>query len=94
VAHVEQPGGLVCALEVPGGLREIPALVADDRGIRQALELERAGFDLAEEVLRAVAPQIAGGGGVEEQIQAIELLPDLDGELIAHRPRILPRLID
>ena len=54
VLHVEQARGFVGAFDVAAGLREVPALVADDGGVIESLQEERAGSDFLEELERAL----------------------------------------
>ena len=94
VAHVEDARGLVGALEVAAALDEEPALVADDGGIGQALEEQRAVADGLEEVRRTLAPQFGGARRVEKEIEAVDLLPQLGGDLVAHHAGVLAALAD
>ena len=94
VAHVQDARGLVRALQVAAALDEEPALVADDGGVGQALEQQRTVADGLEKIGRAFAPQLGRAGRVEEEVEAVEFLPQLGGDLVAHHAGVLAGLAD
>ena len=53
-----------------------------------------AGFDLIEEVRRAIHPCLPRFGRENEQVEAVELLPGFEADLVAHHARVLARLAD
>ncbi len=84
------------ALHVAAHLDELPALAVAHGGVGHALKLVDGLHHLAEELHgpfallqhRRKAPIVAHLGPGDLQVQAVEPLPHLGGDLLAHVPRI------
>ena len=94
VAHVEDARGLVGALQKLAGLHEPPTLVVDERGVDDADDVERAGFDFLEKFRRAASPDFVRLRRADEQVKAVQLLPKFQRDLVAHHAGVFARLAD
>ena len=90
--HVENAGSHVPPLQKLARLQEEPSFVVGNRGIRQALKRQRAGFDLMQEIKRAGFPIFPSFLGVQVEVEAVEFFPDVDGQLVPNHAGVLTGL--
>ena len=89
MADIQDARRLVRALDVFADLHELPALIAHDGRVGQPLEMQRAGLDFLEKFVGTFVPHFAGAVGLNEEMQAVQLLPHFNRDLITHHPRVL-----
>ncbi len=89
IFDVEQPGGVVAALDRRAQLHEPGALGAEHAGERalEAADLGLEAVDQVEALLHAARP----GAVADDQPGAVDRFPDLDGERGARGPGIVAR---
>ena len=86
---VEEAARHVGALEEPAELEEVPAFVAGQGGVGDAVEEHRGGDDLLVVSLREAFEELEAFGRGHEEVQGVDLGPHLVGDLVTHRPRVL-----
>ena len=91
VVGAEQRGDGVAALQEAPRLDELPALRVAEGRVGEALEEVDRLLDGAEELVRLPPPDRVDGRAAHGQVEAVDLLPHLGADLLAHLARVLPR---
>ena len=94
VADIEDAGGFIAAFEELAGLDEPPAFIMDHGSVDDADQMEGGGFDFLKEFTGTAPPDFAGLGGADEQINAVELFPEFEGDLVADHAGVFAGLAD
>ena len=89
--HVEQPRGVVGALEEAADAQEVERLVLQHRAHRDAARQVRAELDPFEGRARVLLERTGGDHALELEPRLVLRLPHLGGQRAAHRSRVLAR---
>jgi hypothetical protein len=73
------------------GLRKPPAFVVHDGGVADAHQMQRGGFDLLKNSL-GLCRQTLRASGERQTVKAVQFLPKLDRDLVAHHAGVFARL--
>ena len=94
VLHVEQPRGVVAALEVVAEVQEVVAVVLQVRALGRPAQQRPLPLgpvaELRQQRLRPRPPLDLA----QLEVGAVQRVPHLGGERRAHRPAVLPRRLD
>jgi hypothetical protein len=94
VLHVEDAGGLVGPFEVFAELDEFPALAPRIGRGGETLEEMGGSLDVVEKIARAGGPDFRGGALLHVEVELVDRLPHLEGNLVADHPGVLARRKD